>query len=251
MIRGLYTAAAGMLSNLVKHETIVQNLTNVRTIGYKADTALVTDFPSMLLTEIQGDQQGPEVGDAVTGVSLANVITDFSEGPIELTDSPFDFAIANNGFFRLETPNGERYTRDGRFLRDVDGHLVTADGYLVLGEGGPITLPSTAGELSVTSQGTIYLDDAYVGQFSLARFENTDQLIKESQTVFASREEQPQQIAVQEIKIFQGYLEGSNVNVAHATTEMMSVLRAYEANQRMVQYQDQINSQAVSELGRI
>ena len=251
MIRGLYTAAAGMLSSLFKHETVVQNLTNVSTIGYKADTAIVTDFPSLLLTQVNGNQQGPVIGDVSTGVSLADVITDFSVGPLELTDYPYDFAIAGDGFFRLETPDGERYTRDGRFVRDMDGHLVTADGFQVLGSDGPITLPSSTGELSVSPHGTIYIDDAQVGQFSLAEFEDTEDLIKESQSVFASREMEPQTMALEQVKIYQGYLEESNVNATHATTELMSVLRAYEANQRMVQYQDQINNQSANELGRV
>ena len=252
MIRGIYTSAAGMLSNLFRHETIVQNLTNVNTIGYKADAATVTDFPSLLLARLKGDRPGPMVGDAPTGVSLAQVNTDFSDGPLQLTDSQYDFAITGDGFFRLQTPDGERYTRDGRFERDVEGYLVNADGYQVLGANGPIQLPaSSTGELGVTTRGTIYLDDAQVGQFSLARFEDMDDLVKESQTTFSSREENPELMAAADVKIYQGYLEGSNTSASRELTEMMSVVRAYEASQQLLQYQDQINSQSASELGRV
>lgn len=249
MIRGLYTAASGMLAGLLRHETIVHNLSNVQTIGYKADRATLTDFPSLLLTQIREGQSGPEVGQAGTGVSLGALTTDFSEGVFKLTDHPFDFAIAGEGFFRLETPDGVRYSRDGRFHRDADGQLITADGYRVLGTDGPLSVPE--GQLTVTTRGELFVDNTLVGQFSLARFDNMADLIKDGQTLFVNQEAEPQLIAPEEVQINQGYLEESNVNTAQAVTEMMNVLRAYQASQRLVQFQDQINGQVANELGRV
>jgi flagellar basal body rod protein FlgG len=244
-----------MLTGLLRHETIVHNLANVRTIGFKADRATLVDFPSLLLSRVYGDQrstrrvQGPTVGQAGTGVSLSAIATDFSEGALNLTDHAFDFAVNGDGFFRLETPNGVRFTRDGRFQRDVDGRLVTADGYLVLGSDGPITLPQ--GQVTVSVRGEIFVDDNRVNQFSLARFDDPQVLVKDGQTTFANRAGEPPLMAPEEMHIYQGYLESSNVDAAQATTEMMSVLRAYQASQRLVQFQDRVNGQAVSELGRV
>lgn len=250
MIRGLYTAAAGMLTGLLRHESIVQNLANVRTVGYKADRATVTDFPSMLLAQIYKDQPGQEIGRAGTGVSLSNVVTNFETGPLKLTDHPFDFAVAGDGFFRVQTEDGTRYTRDGRFHRDSDGRLVNVNGYPVLGSNGPLTLPK--GLLTVSPTGDIFVDDNLVGQLSLAQFENTDDIVKTDDTTFVGRNGvEPQLVAQADTQIYQGYLEDSNVDSAQAMTEMMSVLRAYQASQRMVQYQDQINSKTVSELGSV
>lgn len=253
MIRGLYTAAAGMLSGLLRHETIVHNLSNVRTAGYKADRATLTDFPSLLLNRISGGQPGPEVGRAGTGVSLSVLATDFSAGPISLTDHPLDFAIGGDGYFRVETPDGVRYTRDGRFHLDADGRLMTATGYPVLGPDGPITVPSTGGELTATPGGQLFLDDAPVGQLSLARFdaEGGVALIKDGQTTFASQGAEPELMDAGEVQIYQGYLEESNVDAAQAVTEMMTVLRAYQTSQRLVQLQDRLNGQAANELGRV
>ncbi|MCB0176611.1 MAG: flagellar hook-basal body protein [Anaerolineae bacterium] len=249
MIRGLYTAAAGMLSGLMRHETIVHNLSNLRTIGYKADRATLKDFPSLLLTEVRNGQSRSEIGRAGTGVSLAAIKTDFSSGPIKLTDNPLDFAIADEGFFRIETEDGVRYTRDGRFHRDVDGRLITANGYLVLGENGPITLPE--GALTVTPQGELFVNDTPLERLTLARFADTDNIIKDGQTTFVAQGEDPEIMPLQDVQVYQGYLEESNLDSAQAVTEMMSVMRAYQASQRLVQFQDQINGQAVNELGRV
>ncbi|MCB0209796.1 MAG: flagellar hook-basal body protein [Anaerolineae bacterium] len=249
MIRGLYTSAAGMLTNLLRHETIVHNLSNVRTIGYKADRATVEDFPSLLLTEVRGGRTKFEIGQAGTGVSLASLKTDFTSGPLKLTDNPLDFAIADEGFFRIQTQEGIRYTRDGRFHRDIDGRLITANGYLVLGENGPINLPD--GALTVTPQGEVFVNNAQIDRLTLARFDDKDNIIKDGQTTFAARDGDPELMQSQEIHIYQGYLEESNLDSAQAVTEMMSVLRAYQASQRLVQFQDQINGQAVNEIGRV
>jgi flagellar basal-body rod protein FlgF len=249
MIRGLYTATSGMLAGLLRHETIIHNLSNVQTVGYKADRATLTDFPSLLLNEIRQGEVRSEIGEAGTGVSLGTLKTDFEEGPFKLTEHPFDFAIAGDGFFRLDTPDGIRYTRDGRFHRDTDGGLINADGYRVIGVDGPITVPE--GQLAVNPQGELFVGDSVVGQFSLARFENVEDLVKDGQTMFVNRDEEPQLMAASEVQIYQGYLEESNVDTAQAVTEMMSILRAYQASQRLVQFQDQINGQAANELGRV
>lgn len=250
MIRGLYTAAAGMLSNLMRHEGIIQNLSNVRTVGYKADRTTVTDFPSLLLTQVYKDQPGAEIGRAGTGVSLSEVVTDFETGPLKLTDHPFDMAVAGDGFFRVQTEDGVRYTRDGRFHRDSDGRLVNANGYLVLGRNGPITLPD--GLLTVAPTGQVYVNEAQVAELALANFENTEDIIKVNETLFSGREGvEPQLMTAATTKIYQGYLEDSNVDSSQAMTEMMAVLRAYEASQRMLRYQDQINEKTVSDIGRV
>jgi len=251
MIRGLYTAAAGMLSNMLRHESIIQNLSNVRTIGYKADRTTVKDFPSLLLTQVYKDESGAEIGTAGTGVALSKVVTNFESGPLKQTDIPLDFAVDGDGFFRVQTQDGIRYTRNGQFHRDSDGRLVDSNGNLVLGRGGgPITLP--AGQLTVSLNGQVFVDEAQVGELGLAQFTNKDDILKVDETLFTGRDGvQPQLMTAAQTRIYQGYLEDSNVDSSQSITEMMSVLRAYEASQRMLRYQDQINEQTVSELGRV
>lgn len=248
MNRGLYTAAAGMLAGVTRQETVTHNLANVRTVGYKADRASLTDFPSLLLAEIRGGKAVSEVGRAGTGITLAALTTDFQDGPMNLTDHPLDFAVAGEGFFRLQTPDGTRYTRDGRFRIDADGSLLSADGYYVLGADGPIVLPD--GPVAVSQSGTIFVDGEETAQFSLARFDDLTTLNKESQTMFSAPGGGEQLIDVANTQVYQGYVEGSNVDTAQMATEMTTILRAYQFSQQMVQFQDRINS-TVIEVGRV
>lgn len=250
MNRGLYTAASGMLINLMRQETIVHNLANARTTGYKADKMTATDFPSLLLTQVNGSAPGPEVGEAGLGITMSSLTTDFSSGPMKLTDHPFDLAVAGEGFFQLQTPDGVRYTRDGRFSRDVNGLLLNANGYAVLGTGGPITLPE--GQPTISPSGSVFVDGEQVAQISLAAIEDTAQLTKEGETMFAAAGDNAVQVLPpEETKIYQGYLEDSNVDTTQMVTEMMTVLRAYQFSQKMVQYQDRILGRTVSEIGRV
>jgi len=249
MIRGWYTSVAGLLANLQRQEAVIHNLANLQTIGYKADRTTLTDFPSLLLAQISGGRVGPTVGKAGTGVALDGLETNFADGPLQLTEHPFDFATLGNAFFRLETPDGVRYTRDGRFHRDADGRLVNANGYRVLGESGPITLPN--GQVTVSLHGEIFVDGNPAGRISLARFTDTSNLVKQDQTLFSNQGPEPELVPLNEAQVYQGYLERSNVDTGQAVTEMLTTLRAYQANQRLVQFQDQMNAQAVSQLGRI
>jgi flagellar basal-body rod protein FlgG len=249
MFRGLYTSAAGMLAGLKRQEAITHNLANMQTVGYKSDRAILTDFPSLLLKRIYEQNIGPEVGRVGTGVTLSTLTTDFSDGPLRLTDHPFDLALVGDGFFQVQSTEGIRYTRDGRFHRSVDGLLVTADGLPVLGNNGAINLPQ--GQLNITPKGELFIDENYIDQLNLVYFDNPTDLVKDGQTNFLSRGANPQPLPLEQANVYQGYLEQANVEVAQVVAEMSSVLRTYEANQRLVQFQDQINSRTVSEIGRV
>jgi flagellar basal-body rod protein FlgG len=249
MFRGLYTAASGMLVGLKRQEAIAHNLANMQTVGFKSDQAILADFPSLLLTRMHDEKIGPGVGRVGTGVTLSAITTNFRDGPLKLTDHPFDLALVGDGFFQVQTADSVRYTRDGRFHRNAEGQLVTADKFSVLGENGPINLP--AGELVVSSSGEIFVGGSFIDRLSLVRFDNLTDLIKDGQTNFLSRGAEPQLLPLDNTNIYQGYLEEANVEEAQVIAEMSSVLRAYEANQRMVQFQDQINGRTVSEIGRV
>lgn len=249
MDRGLYTAASGMISGLSRQEAIMQNLSNMRTIGYKADEVTTKDFPSMLLAQIRGTKTVATVGQMGTGVSMANLTTNFDNGPMKLTDNPFDFAIAGDGFFQVQTADGIRYTRDGRFHIDGDRRLVSADGYPVQGASGDITIP--AGDAAVSASGAVFVNNEAVAQISLANFADTSQLVKEDKTLFSDPNSTAQVMDATAIQVHQGYLEDSNVDVTKMITEMTAVLRAYQLSQHMVQIQDRVNGQAASEIGRV
>ena len=250
MFRGLYTSAAGMVAGLKRQEAVTHNLANMQTIGFKSDQTTLTDFPSLLLSRINDQKVAAEVGRLGTGVTLSALKTDFRDGPLKLTDNPFDLALMGDGFFQVSAPDGIRYTRDGRFHANADGILTTAENYPVLGENGSIKIPT--GDFIITPMGEIFIEGEYIDRLSLVKFENVvDDLLKDDQTNFLSKGAGPQLLLPQETTLYQGYLEESNVEVAKVVAEMSSILRAYQASQRLIQFQDQINGRTVSEIGRI
>ncbi len=249
MSRGFYTAASGMIAGLSQQEALIQNLSNMRTVGYKADEVTAKDFPSLLLVQVRGTKTVSKVGELGTGVAMANLTTNFDAGPLRLTDHPLDFAVAGDGFFQLQTENGVRYTRDGRFHADGDGRLVSADGYPVQGENGDIIIPP--GDLAVSASGAIFANDEQIGQLSMAKFDDLGVLTKENKNLFSAPDGAARTMDATEIQVHQGYLEDSNVDVTKMITEMTSVLRAYQLSQHMVQVQDRINGHAANEIGRV
>ncbi len=252
MIRGIYSAASGMVTGLLRQETISHNLSNMETVGYKQRVAIVRDFPSLLLARLSGGGSaagpgGPNVGALGTGVNVEDVVTDWSVGPLQQTDHLMDLALGSDGFFRVQTPDGVRYTRDGRFRRDSSSRIVSSDGYPLLGADGPITLPD--GDPFIAEDGTVTVGDTVVGKIDVASFAQPDLLERVGENLFSA----PAGVesAPAPARIMQGYLEQSNVDPTTAMLEMMNVARAYEASQRMVQTQSSVLQKAVTEVGRV
>ncbi|GAB4475396.1 MAG: flagellar basal-body rod protein FlgF [Anaerolineales bacterium] len=250
MIKGLYAAASAMLANLYRHGLLAHNIANVDTPGFKQVLTSLDDFKETSVIYPPGPTAGLAdlrwVGDIGLGVQTSSEITDFLQGGLRNTGHPFDLAIQGEGFFRIQTPDGERYTRDGRFYRDVDGNLVTVDGYQVLDDGGqPINLPE--GEFSVSPEGNLLVNGQIVATLGLAAFEDpSSELTRDGSNYFAA-EGGPTSDAVGTVA--QGYLEMSNANPAQLMTQMIAVARAYEAAQKMVQTQDELLGKAISSLG--
>jgi flagellar basal-body rod protein FlgF len=143
MIRGLYTGASGMIAQMGRINVLSNNLANVDTTSYKRDTTIMKSFPEMLIHRINDDgvreipigsyDLMPVIGKMGTGVEINEVFTNFTQGSFRQTENDFDLALEGEGFFSVQTEDGERYTRNGSFLIDRDGYLVTKDGFRVLG----------------------------------------------------------------------------------------------------------------------
>jgi flagellar basal body rod protein FlgG len=197
-----------------------------------------------------GPTAGPsylrQIGELGLGVETSPEITDFTPGGLRQTGQPLDIAINGPGFFRVNTPNGERYTRDGRFLRDVQGNLVTVDGYFVLNDGGqPIRLDE--GEVAVGPDGTIFINGLPSGAIGLAAFTDPEaELTRDLPNTFAASGAPTSTVRG---TVQQGFLEMSNANPTQIMTQMVAVSRAYEAAQQMVQTQDELLGKAIASLG--
>ncbi|MDQ7052442.1 MAG: flagellar hook-basal body protein [candidate division KSB1 bacterium] len=159
MLRGIYTAAVGMMARQRQQDIISNNLANVNTAGFKFDRLYfrnTMDAASL----INGDPQNAPVEE---------FRTDFSQGRLYKTGSLLDFAIEGDGFFVVEGPNGPLYTRNGHFIINDSRELLTANGLPVMGENGPIVLPD--GDFSVNHRGEILnQDNEVINRFVVAQF---------------------------------------------------------------------------------
>lgn len=175
----------------------------------------------------------------------------FSAGEVRRTDVNTDFAIEGTGFFEVQLPNGATaYTRDGEFKINAQGQLVTKQGYLVMGQGGPIQLDrSTSTGLSVALDGTISQGAEGRGQLSIVAFNDPNLLTPAGGGFFLAKDPALQPTDQGAGNIRQGFLEGSNTSAVSEMANLISVMRSYEANQRVVQMQDERMGRAISELG--
>jgi flagellar basal-body rod protein FlgF len=249
MIRGLYTGASGMLAAQTQSETIADNVANIRTPGYKAEEASNKAFPSMLLertSSIGGISENTPLGSIGAGVVVDQITRMNVQGVLQTTDISTDLALTSNGYFAVETPNGERYTRNGSFQLNSDGMLQTAEGFPVLGENGPIG-PLTK-EFTVSPDGRITDQGQDRGQLRIVEIPE-EAIQREGQSLYSSI--QPVQVLGGDAGIQQGAVEGSNVDLSGQMVKMITVMRAYEANQKVIQTQDATLEKAVNEIGKI
>ncbi len=275
MIRGLYTGASGMVAQQHRLNAISNNLANVDTHGYKRDLSVQKAFPELLLRRfnddgvfripLRGDAIGsvdtaPVVGRLGTGVEQNEVYTVFEQGALEETGNPFDLGLDGEGFFAVETPNGERYTRNGSFHLGPEGLLVTKQGYPVLGENGPIQIQEN--NFVIDKEGRIFQNDVYadrpqglVGEneneweqtnqldrLRLVNVRDSRYLEKQGSSMWRSTRESGDAAVLNagtRPQVEQGFLETANVNPVEEMVEMIQVNRAYEANQRVMRAEDE------------
>ena len=267
MWRGLYTGAAGMITQEKRTAVIANNLANVNTTGFKRDRALNEEFRPMLIRRIEDDmpikvtdfkgfsldRRPPVVGSLGLGAYTSEIATDHVQGTMMTTGNSFDLAISGNGYFVIDTPQGLRYTRNGNFYRAVNGELVNSDGQAVLSrQGRPITIPANAPEIIVTPEGGIYAGGALVDTLGFVEFgeaEDRRAVLKQGNSLFYPQEGAEPRPATGTIE--QGVLERSNANVINEMVDLIDNYRIYEANSKAVTTQDTMLDHSVNEVGRL
>lgn len=252
MIKGFYAAVSAMLTNANRQQLLSHNVANLDTPGFKQILSSYQDFMYTPVNEPSGNllaaQRPVTIGVLGLGAQLGPETVDFGQGPLQMTDNPFDFAIEGEGFFQVQTPDGERFTRDGRFLRDAEGNLVTFQGYAVLSDSGqPIRLD--AGEVMVTSEGLVLVNDEEVATLGVFTFEDPEVNLERTEGNLYTAITPPTGEGIG--RVAQGYLEMSNANPTQIMAQLVEVARSYEAAQQMVQNQDELLGKTISILGRI
>ncbi len=257
MIRGLYTSGWSMLALTKKMDVLANNLANVSTNGYKKDTVVLEGFPELLARRLYDDTDGFSGGVPVGDLSFSNdvgeVYTYFQPGALQKTDNNLDLCIKDGGnaFFCIAVPQGdtfrEFYTRNGDFELNANGQLITGQGYYVLGENGVIQLDGD--NFLVDKEGMITQNGRIVDKLLIRQFEDPHTLVKSGENLLS-----PLETAVQEDfsgQIIQNCIEQSNVNAVREMVDMISLLRSFEANQRVITAMDSTLDKAVNEVGRV
>lgn len=263
MIRSLYTAVSGMITQEAKQDVITNNLANVNTVGFKGENLAAKQFDEVLLCnydkKVNGKNVKQELGNISLGSRIDDVKTNFTQGSIEKTDKPFDFAIDGRGFFVVKRNDGVAennfYTRDGHFHINSRGLLVTDSGDSVMGrniQSGAIEPIKLDGDkVTVDSQGNIKVNDKDTYKLQLVDFrgDNSDykNLKKVGDNLYSGSNAQE----YNDISVKQYNLERSNVNVTREVMEMMTVMRTFETNSQAIKAIDETLGKAVNEVGNV
>lgn len=224
-------------------DVVASNMSNINTTGYKAQR-MVFEEVTMPLAEATGfktgDRQLSYVQDYATSFNLL-------QGSVRLTGNDLDVAIDGDGWFAVEMPNGEAYTRDGSFKLDNTGKLVTSLGKAVLTEGGPITFTPEDGKIAISDDGTISTELGIRGKLKVVTFE-VPQLAK---AIGENLYTHDNAIPMRNGRVIQGGLEGSNVDSIIEVAHMIEITRAYESVSSMMEKTNELRQNAISKLGTL
>ncbi|KGE20386.1 flagellar hook-basal body protein [Paenibacillus wynnii] len=291
MLRGLYTAAAGMITQQRRHDTATQNIANLNTTGYKQVDSVSHAFPDVLIAAMQNGTT-KNIGRLNTGVFAEQSVSQFLQGDLIESGKTVDFALSTDlqivdpatnmpmifdgsgkhisaegevtykpqAFFTVQDNEGNKlFTRNGKFSVSPTGEVLSVGGFKVLdGNGQPLMLNGPEDRLKVDGQG--YLIDNNTGQRSNSKIgisvvTKPMDLVRDGNGVFHVEDPEAAQIrftdANDNMQVRQGYLENSNVDATQVTVDMNAAFRAYEANQKVIQYYDSSLQKAVNEVGRV
>jgi flagellar basal-body rod protein FlgF len=233
-----YTAITRLSGLNREMDTIANNIANISTTGFRKEGLIFSEY----IQKLEPDEPSLSMADA--GVRH----TQNSQGALTQTGGTFDLAIEGDGFFLVETPQGEALTRAGSFTPNAEGDLVTNDGNRVLDVGGaPIFVPPDAKSIAVASDGTMSADGQPLTQIGLYLPIDPNSMNRTNGVMFTTDAGvEP----VEDVVIVQGFVEGSNVNAVSEITRMIEVQHAFELSQTFVEKEDERIRSVFSTLGR-
>ena len=244
MDSGYYAACAGLRAQTQALELIASNVANINTAGYRGQQPL---FRSLLASA--GHELADPINRAINDFGmLGGSRTDLSAGNLDRTGNPLDLAIEGPGFFAIQTRAGTLYTRNGNFQISASGQLITGAGDPVLGEQGPITMPSGPSEIS--ADGTISTNGAIAGRLRTVEFAPGVSPIAVGNSYYSAPEKGARPASTSSIR--QDMLESSNVNPTLAVVDLITVQRHAEMLERaMSVFQSDFDRIAANDLPKV
>lgn len=232
------------LSALNRQMNIVaNNLANVNTTGYKSENLLFEEYLSPEASAETFKSSDRDVRFVLDDRSIGN----FNPGAVKITGSQLDVAIQSDGFFAVQTPAGERYTRAGSFTLDPTGQLTTHDGLPVLGENGPILFESDDTDITINGDGSVSSNNGDIARLRIVEFENPQTLERQGSNLFKG--ENPQ--LSENPRLSQGSLEEANVDAITQISQMIEVQRAFDQLSNIMRQQNDLRETAIQQLGRV
>ena len=249
MLPGLYNAASGMIAVEKRQDIIANNLANASTPGYKrmqpVQLGFYEVFSQKQIHPFRFDREAAPAG----GVKAVESFTNLASGPLRVTEDPLSLALRGPGYIAIETAGGERYTRAGQFSLDVEGYLTTSEGNRVASiTGEPISVNGE--QIVISAEGLVLVDGIAAGQIRMREFEDPTRLERVGDNLFmASEEVLTQSSEPVDTFLDQGAIELSNVQLPVEMGNMMLGLRAYEANQKVIQAIDATVGRLIDQVG--
>ncbi|MBR1192656.1 flagellar basal-body rod protein FlgF [Bradyrhizobium sp. AUGA SZCCT0160] len=233
-------------------DVVANNVANVNTNGFKADRSL---FEQFLRSPAHEDNfQRPDR--QVAFVQDRGTFKDFAVGASEMTKNPLDVAIDGKGFLVVQTPAGERYTRDGNLQINNQGQLVTQSGYPVMGGSGPIVFQQTDKQFTIAPDGNVTVlegtnrIDSVRGKLRIVSFADAQKLVKDGGNLYSAGQGLAPQ-ADTTSRVNQGYVEKSNVNSVTEMSRMIEITRAYTQISALLQQQSDLHKSAIEKLAEV
>jgi flagellar basal-body rod protein FlgF/flagellar basal-body rod protein FlgG len=233
-------------------DVVANNVANVNTSGYKADRSLFQEY----LASSAHEDNFASPDRRVSFVQDRATFHDFSPGATQETKNPLDVAIDGAGFLVVQTPAGERYTRDGGLQINNQGQLVNASGYQVLGNSGPIVFQPTDKSINIASDGNVTVQegagrtDSVRGKLRMVSFAQAQQLLKEGSNLYSAgtgTAAAPDPAS----RLRQGFIEKSNVNSVTEMSRMIEITRTYTQIATMLQAQSDLHKSAIEKLADV
>lgn len=249
MFKGFYNLTSGMLSQGKRLDVISNNMANVATAGYKSDTYIDSTFREYMVSRVGNrDKSNPaEIGPASYILAPSRLYTDFTQGPLEETGMPLDFAIEGDGFFAVQTGNGVAYTRGGSFALDDEGYLCLPDGSRVLDPNGK-ELSLNTDKIKADDSGGIYTENGqFLGRIGVYSFGDNTKLQRGAQGYFTGNGAQ----AATGVTVHWKTQEQPNLDLIQQMTGMITAQRAFQSAAEVSRMYDQLMTKAATNLGNI